>query len=238
MSEKLRPSEIDRAGRPKIFFLPSSVVAEEGPLAEIRVNLELFGFRVRSSSEFKIGSWGHDNDKRLTKDIARNMIQTVQPDIEVIEDALEGKKGPNVLAVTPKSHGSTPLPAVLAVFTKLPHEVREPLGMARLLGKPLRALHVAHKEIPAPLYYGTVMDQLDVIVVFSQDGKRQWQPYFPEKEITVIPMEDPVRGTMLFAQFAMDVLARHGRPRSEDWKRKKQRGLIGKIIKPRISRTV
>lgn len=236
MSEKLRSIEQLADNTPKVLFIPSGDSISKNLSLEFR-NINLFGFKYRCPTDFKRGSQGQEPQKPLTKELVSNMIQTTRPDVILIEDALE-KRGPNILSVTPKKEQNKPLPAVIGIFNKLPSEINEPLLLSRVLGTPLRKAHLSHKEIPAPGYFGTVMDQLDGIIVFSDESKRAWLEYYPEEPITVVPMDNIAVGIKVLSEYVGSVLRNHGRPKPEDWELKEKKSWLNRTLKSNFSRKV
>lgn len=223
MAENLsqQPEEEGRAGNPKVLVLST----ENSAVSQLLDNAS-FLLNIRNVASFKRGRWGYTDEVPLTREKAKNLIITTRPDVIIIADPLEGRKAANFMSLVPKINGrGTPLPAAIGIFDKFPQEISEPLGLSRFFGGPFRDLHLSDRRIPIPGYLGTVMDQLDARVVFSEEAKKAWEQYYPE-EYKVISMEDLIEGTRQFIDYVNEVLENHGRPDISSWEPKPRRNFL------------
>lgn len=185
---------------------------EEGSIAE--KFLSNLGCLSRTT-DFKRGEWGFEEsvETPLTEQKVRDILKTIRPDVLFFVDPFKNDRAAKFDAQIPLRENGEPLPAVIGIFSLMPHETNPLLSWAHAAGAPLRVLDLPEGVVPGTL--GTVTVDLDAIIVFSEEAKSAWEKLIPGNYIVVLP-EDKEGARKAVS----DVLENHGKPEQSEWERK------------------
>ncbi len=218
MVEKLKGVDLEPKSGFQSFIFPQ--IRDDSMMRDSNVpNLALRSFLQglgNRSTNYKRGSFGYKEgfEKRLNIAVAQDMILTARPDVVLFIDPNKDDRAAKFSGRIQSRDDGRLLPATVGIFTLMPEETNPLIVLAKTAREPFNTIGI----LPIPGYVGTVMEDLDGIIVLTQEHLIAWQELYPEKKYFVFDESKP----HLAKDFIEDVISEHGKPKNEDWDKKPQ----------------
>lgn len=182
--------------QPKILIFPNP---HENPDIEATVDKLRKAFRVRTTADTR-GRWGHKEFDY------KDTLLATKPDILIIFDPLKDSEAARFMSKVPRRSDGKPKPAIIAVPTVLPQEM--PLVRVSYFARqPLKHLHLPRKLTPG--YAGTIMDDVDAIIVPSEEVGEAWNKFYPADYKVISPNQDVSESIRQMIDYCNEVLWKH-----------------------------